>query len=121
MTPRVRTAAVLMLLDGKRISKYDLADSAHCDHRSAQRVLKELHTDGVVKIAKWVSIYQQKIPVYAKGIRRDAPKPAPVTSAERMRRVRRDPSVRMDELMRKRVKRARGTSRMRTSTFAIGV
>jgi hypothetical protein len=100
---RVEKVALEMLNAGKVICKYDLAAVAHCDQRTAQRVLKKIHSSSVgVRISRWATIYRQYIPLFFKGPGADFPKPSPKTSAERARKRRKDPEVRWSEMMKKR-------------------
>ena len=119
MKSRVREFALNTLERGAQLSKYDLMIQAHCDQRTAQRVLKRLHEETLVRVVKWVSAYRQKIPVYAYGSGKDKMKPKRDEKA-RMRRLRADPEYAMLESMKKRRKRAVETSRIRKSTVAIG-
>ena len=106
MKSRVRDATEKLMLAGQKMTKYDVAVEAHCDQRTAQRVLAALHAAGKIRITRWVSIYRQKIPLYVFGLGKNAKKPAPISGKSRLRRVRSDPAYCMEELMQKRAKRA---------------
>lgn len=106
MRSRVEQRALDLLRAGRVLTKYDLAALAHCDQRTAQRVLARIHAGTVgIRIAMWVSIYTQSIPAYAEGRVSDARKPRPQSSAQRARRRRRDVEVQIDEAMKKRATR----------------
>lgn len=105
MTPRIRLAALALLGDGKRLTKYGLGFDVHCDQRTAQRVLAALHGEKLIHIVEWVPIYQTRIPSYAIGAGRNAEKPHAKTPRQRAAQRRRDPGVRFDELMQKRAAR----------------
>lgn len=106
MKSRVRETALKLLADGQRMTKYDLAASAPCDPKTAQRTLTALRSELLIRVAKWVPVYRQKIPMYVLGKGRDRRKPKPLSGQERMRIRRTDPSYSMSELMKKRAKRA---------------
>ena len=88
------------------MTKYDLASVAPCALKTAQRVLTALRAERLTRIAKWVPIYRQKIPTYELGTREDARKPKARSGKLRMRDRRSDPSYAIQELMKKRAKRA---------------
>jgi hypothetical protein len=103
---RVEKFAKDLLEKGRVLCKYDLSALAHCDQRTAQRVLKKIHASHCgVRISRWVPIYRHLIPMYFRGPGVDMPKPEPKTSAQRAAKRRKDPEVRWDELMAKRAKR----------------
>lgn len=103
-----RPKIIAKLLRGGRHSKYDMATYVPCTEHTAQRLLKALHDEGLVYIAGWAPIYRTRIPEYAWGKGRDVPKPHPISDAKRKRELRKnDPEYRLNELMKKRAKRAR--------------
>lgn len=102
MRPRVELRARSLLSEGRAMTKYDLAELAHCDQRTAQRVLSKL--EGIY-VERWVPVYQQMIPEYRLGYCKDAPKPKGMTPTQRSRKRRKDPEHRIQEAMQKRAKR----------------
>lgn len=108
---RIEAKALELLHAGTAMCKYDLATLAHCDQRTAQRMLQRIHRAGVgVRISKWVSIYRQWIPIYKLGRGADIPKPKPLSMAEKMAKRRKDLEFRWAEMMIKRSKRLRERS-----------
>lgn len=100
MTPRVRMRAEELLKEGRRLTKFDLAAEAPCDHRTAQRVLAALDC---AYVCAWVRSYRQPIPEYAFGDAPSVPRPKAQTTTQRNRRRRReDPELRIREAMTKR-------------------
>ena len=92
-TARTRLTKLAETLTG---TKYDYAEKGCCCQRAAQRELALLHQQGKVWVSGWEKRYYQWIPVYSPGKRKDVPKPAPLTSAERMRAYRKaDPELRV--------------------------
>lgn len=71
-----------------------------------------MHQLKMVYVASWVPIYKQHMPVYALSPGKDTPKPVLTTEmfkdrAKKLRRKkRRDPEVRLAEMLQKRMKRA---------------
>ena len=112
MKSAVEPIALLMLKQGKHIDKYALAEEARCHQRTAQRVLRGMHQLKMVYVASWVPIYKQHMPVYALCPGKDIPKPVLTVEmfkdrAKKLRRKkRRDPEVRIAEMLKKRMKRA---------------
>lgn len=107
---QVEIKALKILQGGKSMCKYDLAAYAHCDQRTAQRILARIHKAGQARILKWASIYRHWIPVYAAGRGADCKRPPPITPAESAARRRRDLEVRWEQMMQKRLKRLRERS-----------
>lgn len=101
MKSRVEQKARELLLSGERMSKYDLAERAHCHQRTAYRVLIQLMALDGFKIVAWGRMYFQPIPIFGVGSR-NVPKPKPMTPAQRQRKRRKDVEVRWDEMMKKR-------------------
>ena len=102
-TARVRLTKLAATLTG---TKYDYAELGCCCQRAAQRELALLHQQGKVWVSGWAKRYYQWIPTYSPGNRKDVPKPAPITGAERMRRNRaKSPELRAKEREAKRNKR----------------
>lgn len=107
MRGRVEAKALELLRAGSQLTKYDLAEAAHCDQRTAQRALAKAHmAHEDIRVTGWAKTYRQWIPIYGIGSR-DKPKPEPLTYAQKARRRRADPEVRWNELMSKRAKRLR--------------
>ena len=89
MRPRVEIKAVELLKGGEVLSKYDLAKAAPCHHRTAQRVLAKLHSEGIgVRIVWWMKSHNSNIPIYHMSAGRDAPRPEAMDSAARQRKRR---------------------------------
>lgn len=86
--PRVEIKAIQLLSTGAALSKYDLARMAPCVHKTAQRVLKKLHSMNQVRIIGWQKIYRQRIPIYHYSVGSDMPKPAAVDNPARQRQLR---------------------------------
>jgi hypothetical protein len=105
MKPRVEESARLLLVT-QRLNKYELADAASCDQRTAQRVLKLLHQKRYVRICGWDVCYRAPIPIYAIGAGKDAYRPKPIDKNAVQRRRRKDLEVRWEEALIKRKKRS---------------
>lgn len=74
MTPRVYKAALEILKKGP-MDKWELAHDAFCDQRTAQRILKKMHEEGLVHIFGWATIYKHYIPIYSLGTGVDVKSP----------------------------------------------
>jgi hypothetical protein len=74
---------------GFRGTKYDVAKVTDCDHRTAAAAICRLRSGGAaIRIAKWIKRGVRNVAIYETGEKRDAKKPAVLTPAARMRRVR---------------------------------
>lgn len=100
--PRVEMKAIELLNSGLLLSKYDLAEKAFCDHRTAQRILSKISG---IYIAHWKSHVNKHIPVYKKGNRRNKEKPQAKTHAEICKKYDADIEHKIDKLMRERARR----------------
>lgn len=105
MLPRVKTAALSLLRQGRTMDKYDVADTVFCHPKTAQRALSSIHGEGKARITAWRTVYKQHIPAYATGPGDDVAKPKALTAKQRSWRRRADPEVRIEEAMQKRAKR----------------
>ena len=103
MKSRVEAHA-LTLLGKSAISKYDLAVSAPCDQRTAQRILQRLHEREVVVVVEWVYHYHKHIPKYGEG-KKDKPKPKPRTRKQISQKYNSDPERSWTNMMKKRAQR----------------
>ena len=76
---------IAMLENGELTNKFSVAEFLECDQRTAQRLLSRLHDfKGVARICGWVRSNGSAIPVYTKADgKKDAPKPPPLSTAER--------------------------------------
>jgi hypothetical protein len=104
MRSRVEAHALTLLGSKSAISKYDLAKSAPCDQRTAQRILKRLHERKVVVIVAWVYHYHKHIPKYGEG-EKDKRKPKPLTRKQISRRYNADPENSWNRMMKRRAQR----------------
>lgn len=77
--------------------------------RAARTNLHALHAAKEIYIAAWTRVGSRGpwFPMYRFGQEKDANKPKPVSNAKRMREVRKDPVIAVDEIMSKRAKRLR--------------
>lgn len=53
MLPRVKTAALSLLRQGRTMDKYDVADTVFCHPKTAQRALSFLHGEGKAHVIGW--------------------------------------------------------------------
>lgn len=75
--------------EGKRISKYDAAKLVPCHHRTAQRALKKMHSEGTIRVCDWQPVYRQLVPVYSLKYKlKDKAKPNPIKPIESNRKYR---------------------------------
>lgn len=74
----------------KPLTAMEVSRVIHCHVRSARAILRELYLDGKVFIQDWHPAEYQGIPTaaYRYGIGVDAKKPRPMTSTERVQKMR---------------------------------
>jgi hypothetical protein len=75
-----------VVLQGKPMDAWQLADAVHCHFRTAGRVLAQMHKLGQVHIVRWERSQGSALPVYALGLGEDAPRPVKLTDKERKAR-----------------------------------
>lgn len=88
LTGRIRPAILKTLEDGVPRCDRELMKIVHCTRRAAQRILQELHGEGLVHIAGWMQAgasYRWR-PQYVWGEGEDLP-PPPLTGRDSTRRV----------------------------------
>lgn len=107
MKSRIENKAVQLFETKIFINKYSLAETAYCDQRSAQRILKKLHENEKIVIVDWHRHYKHWIPVYRIKLRNlsDKQKPAPLPRSEISRRYMMDVEHQINRLMRDRARR----------------
>jgi len=86
MKSKIEEAALLLLIAGKAVSKFDVAEQAGCTPLSAQRKLFSMHKAGVMRVSAWTKNGDRNVPVYKADGKRDVAAPEPVPSKERCRR-----------------------------------
>ncbi len=92
LKPRIRPSLLIALADGKARCDRELMDIIHCDRRAVQRVLQDMHDQGLVHIAGWMPAgesYRWR-PQYKLGQGDDVDCPLPVgrTSTQRVQQYR---------------------------------
>lgn len=107
MKSRIENKAVELFETKISINKYLLAETAYCDQRTAQRILKKLHDSELIVITDWHRHYKHWIPVYKRRRKNlsDMPKPAPLPRSEIARRYMMDVENQINRLMRDRARR----------------
>lgn len=107
MKARVENKAIELFESKISINKYSLADTAYCDQRTAQRILKKLHENEKIVIIDWHRHYKHWIPIYKRRRKdlSDKPKPAPLPRSEIARRYMSDVENQINRLMRDRARR----------------
>jgi hypothetical protein len=106
MQSRIERATRVLIAEGGRLSKYDLAQKVFCDQRTAQRILDKLHKANDCSVVDWVKVYKQWIPVYAAKRKSDKPKPKPLTKAESSKKFKKNhPDYVLGATLRRRAKR----------------
>ena len=108
MTPRVMPAIYRLLQAGFEMDKNMAAAMAHCDPKTAQRILAHFWLLRETHIVAWEREHGSPIPTYKFGPGTDAKRPEPLTSVERRARRRKDPAVREQEAAVKRWQRSVG-------------
>jgi len=92
LKPRIRPSLLIALADGKARCDRELVDIIYCDRRAVQRVLQDMHDQGLVHIAGWMPAgdsYRWR-PQYKLGQGDDVDCPLPVgrTSTQRVQQYR---------------------------------
>ena len=92
LKPRIRPSLMIALADGVARCDRELMTIIHCDRRAAQRVLQNMHDQGLVHIAGWMPAgdsYRWR-PQYRLGQGDDVDCPLPVgrTSTQRVQQYR---------------------------------
>jgi len=107
MKSRVEPKAMELFEADLSFNKYYLSKIAHCDQRTAQRILTKLHQNKQIVIQSWCKVYKQFVPIYFinKRNRVDKPKPKPMTRSEISKRYNEDVEHKIDKLMRDRARR----------------
>ena len=110
-TPRVRPAIQVALLSGVNGTKYTFADLVYADQRTVQRILRDLHREGYVRISGFAQHYKKLIPIYSKQSQefqlQDAKAPKPIPERVRLKKYRAsNPEFCIKEAAKKRKKRA---------------
>ena len=85
---------VTLLKSGMLLTKHTASDRAHCDKRTAERMLSHLWLERMVHIASWEKVYNNTTARYRWGNGVDIPRPAPVSPAEKQKKYRSKPEVR---------------------------
>ena len=103
-TSRIRPNLVSVLEQGCVLTKRTAATAGHCDERTAQRYLMDMHYHGIARVCGWEREHGSAIPKYIKyDGKPDAKKPTKLTTTERRRK---DQEVRAKEAFNKRAKRS---------------
>jgi predicted metallo-beta-lactamase superfamily hydrolase len=107
MKARIEIKAVRLFETKMVINKYSLAETAYCDQRTAQRILKKLHENNFIVIADWHRHYRHWIPIYKRKRKNvnDKPKPDSLTRSEIYKRYMMDVEHQINRLMRDRARR----------------
>lgn len=92
MIPRVSIDAY-SVLQSRPMNCWDVAASVHCHVRTASRVLKEMHANGLIHVKEWQRSQGVHLAVYAFGPGEDAPKLPSLTDKERKARAKAKVSV----------------------------
>jgi hypothetical protein len=92
LKPRIRPSLFIALADGVARCDRELMDIIHCDRRAVQRVLQDMHDQGLVHIAGWMPAgdsYRWR-PQYrlGQGDDVDCPLPTGRTSTQRVQAYR---------------------------------
>ena len=110
-TPRVRPAIQVALVSEVNGTKYTFADLVYADQRTVQRILRDLHREGYVRISGFAQHYKKLIPIYSKQSQefplQDAKAPKPIPERVRVKKYRAsNPEFCIREAAKKRKKRA---------------
>lgn len=108
MLSRVMPSIYRLLQSGWELDKNMAAAMAHCDAKTAQRILAHLWLRRECHISSWERCRGGPIPTYKAGDARDARRPPPKTAAEIKREERKCSLRREQEAAEKRWKRSVG-------------
>lgn len=97
-----------MQMQGHALTKHRAAELIHCDKRTAERILAHLWLEKLIHIVSWDKIYNNTTAIYRWGPGKDAPRPAPIPQAEKVRRYRAKPGVKEKINFDKRARRTVG-------------
>lgn len=86
----VQRPRIIEAIMDKPLTATEVSKAIHCHVRSARAVLHELYKDGKVFIQEWHPAAYRSIPTaaYRYGIGADAVKPKPMTSTQRVQKMR---------------------------------
>lgn len=86
----VRRPRIIEAIMDKPFTAVELAGMVHCHVRTSRMIVAKLHADGKIFIQEWKKTGNNgsHVAAYRYGIGDDVPKPAPMTQAERGRKLR---------------------------------
>ena len=118
---KAKLAKIRELLDGQSMTAHELAEAVPLSKRWVQAYLNHLKEDGRIYIPKWTKEVDQCKRMYPRPFYRavrvpaDAPKPAPITRAEKQARKHKkmmnDPIKYGQHISKERVRRAARTGK----------
>ena len=87
---RIRPKLELVMADGRARCDRELVEIIFCGRRSVQRVLQDMHNQGLVHIADWLEAGQSYRwrPMYKLGAGEDMPHPPTMSSTQRVHQFR---------------------------------
>ena len=89
---QLRIAKIQNVLRASDLSVHELADTIHISLRWAREYVRHLHAAGMIHVAEYrLQTQEQKLvshALYSWGAAKDAPRPAPLSAAERLARRR---------------------------------
>ena len=87
---RIRPKLDLVMADGRARCDRELVEIIFCGRRSVQRVLQDMHNQGLVHIADWLEAGQSYRwrPMYKLGPGEDVPHPPTMSSTQRVHQFR---------------------------------
>ena len=87
---RIRPKLDLVMADGRARCDRELVEIIFCGRRSVQRVLQDMHNQGLVHIADWLEAGQSYRwrPMYKLGAGEDMPHPPTMSSTQRVHQFR---------------------------------
>lgn len=91
----VQRPRLIKAIMDKPLTATEVSKVIHCHVRNARAILRDLHQSGSVFIQEWHPAEYQGIPTaaYRYGIGVDAKKPMPMTSTERVQKMREKENV----------------------------
>lgn len=104
MNPRVKLKAI-EILQTETLTRQQLADRAFCHKRSAGVALNQLLAERKIHICDWARAYNQPVPVYKIGRRKNKLRPDPMTMDEKNAKRLADPEYLWRRCMEQRAKR----------------